>query len=131
MRITEIKTYIIAPSIERPRECKFMNRVGAWDSIQLTKYRTESIGTEPTWYHSATHQKVAEVSSEKEIQYFTQWYPGDCFEWLKDLVLSPEVYIDGKYVKIKDMSYEYDNKEYLFSFTLTVVPQWQENRIRR
>lgn len=127
MQLTEKKTFVITQSLDSPISCLFMNRFGVFEQIQLTKYKIEKLDTEVHYFGSVDHNKTRTVTTDKTLTYYTQWYSMDYFDWLKDLVLSPMIFIDGNYVMITNTKYEKDNTLQLFSIELNVLPQYSEN----
>jgi hypothetical protein len=130
MKVTNNQTYIMVPAIEAPITCTFYNRAGGWSSIQLTKYRDVQVKTEPEYFRTLDHERVAAVSSRKKITYYTQWLDSSYYEYMNDLLHSPYIYINGKYVKVLDHSHKYDSLADLYQFELEVAPKYEENKIK-
>lgn len=124
------KTFIVADNLLNPQEVTFLNRAGGWDSLQFTRNIREEMKTDVVSYRNATAERVSGVSAKSNITIYSPWLPNKAHDWLRDLVLSPVVLLDGKYVKLQDTTHKYDSTEDVFSLELTVSPEYEQNSIR-
>ena len=86
--------------------------------------------TDVVSYRNATAERVSSVTAKSNITIYSTWLPNKAHDWLKDLVLSPVVLLDGKYVKLQDTTHKYDSTEDVFSLELTLSPEYEQNSIR-
>ncbi|MFD2717899.1 hypothetical protein ACFST9_04185 [Hymenobacter monticola] len=124
------RTFLVADNLLEPQEVTFLNRAGGWDSLQFTRNIREEMKTDVISYRNATAERVSGVSAKSNITIYSTWLPNKAHDWLRDLVLSPVVLLDGKYVKLQDTTHKYDSTEDVFSLELTVSPEYEQNSIR-
>ena len=131
MKLTEVKTFFIAEKkLAAPHVLKFMNRLGSWDTMQLTRYRSTNIKTTANTFDCDDVEKISSIDSRKTYTYYTQDMVAGNFDWLTDLMLSPVVLIDNSYVKLTDSPYQIDGLDDLIQFELTVTPLREEIGIK-
>ncbi|TXK36790.1 hypothetical protein FVR03_16745 [Pontibacter qinzhouensis] len=130
MRITNFKTYTVAEPLQDPVEISFMNQKGSFDTVQFTKYKDTEYSFKTSLYGSNGANKAYAVSSTQTVTYYSPYLDEATYRWLiVDLLHSPAIYIDGKYVKKVDHSEKYENSQDLYTIELTVSPEYEQNYI--
>ena len=129
MIVTEFRKITFTPALRTPVKVKFLTRRGTIDEVLFTRFKDWDMKTKPSLYGSNNTEKVYEVNSTSTTTYYSTWYTENELEWMKDLMLSPHVTVDGKYVKVNGSTYSFDNEKRLFAVELEVSPLYEENKI--
>ena len=127
---TLTKEIAVDSVIASPVTAQFMNRLGGWDALQLRKDTETDIKTKVSSFTPMFGSKVYQVDTTSTITYHSNWLTVSEYQWLKDMMVSPAVYIDGNYVSLKDESFKLDTMLGLFALDITVVPAYEENTIK-
>jgi hypothetical protein len=127
---TNTKEIAVDSVIASPIAAQFMNRLGGWDALQLRKDTETDIKTDVSSFTPMYGSKVYQVNSKSATTYHSNWLTAIEYQWLKDMMLSPAVYIDNNYVSLKDESFKLDTMLGLFALDITVAPAYEENTIK-
>ncbi|WP_066834911.1 hypothetical protein [Rufibacter ruber] len=130
MKITNTKTYNVAESLPNPVEIQFMNLKGSFDIVQFTRYKDSELKFKANLFGAFGADRVSSVSSSRTETYYSTYLDEATYHWLvNDLLHSPVVRINGRYVRISDQSVKYDNLQKLYTIELTVSPEFEKNHI--
>ncbi|MDO7874322.1 hypothetical protein Q5H93_06225 [Hymenobacter sp. ASUV-10] len=126
--LTVARTFLMRTApLRQPLEVRFVNRRGGWDALSFTRSREGQLKTKPVLYNSLRGERVLRFDADSEETLFTPWLPASHEPWLRDLLLSPYVTVDGAYVKLKAHTLNRNNDDDLVSLTLTYQPEYDEN----
>ncbi|WP_216689021.1 hypothetical protein [Hymenobacter siberiensis] len=128
--MTSGRTFTVGEDVQLPVEVTFMNRLGGWDTLSFRRDRNTDIKTKSSVFTTGYGARTFQVDSTTSTTYNSGWLTQVEYTWLKDLMLSPAVYIDGEYVRTQDTTYKFDSSLGLFSMEITVSPDAEENSIR-
>lgn len=128
--ITQARTFKVGEDIQQPVEVLFMNRLGGWDAIQFRRDRQTDIKTKANTFSNGFGSRVYQVDTSTSITYNSGWLTSAEHQWLKDLMVSPAIYLDGAYHRQADTTYKIDTNLGLFTIELTVAPDYEENTIQ-
>ena len=128
--MTSGRTFTVGEDVQLPVEVTFMNRLGGWDTLSFRRDRNTDIKTRSSVFTTGYGTRTFQVDSTTSTTYNSGWLTQSEYTWLKDLMLSPAVYIDGEYVRSADATYKFDSSLGLFSMEITVSPDAEENSIR-
>lgn len=131
--LTEIvrsRTFRVSKDIPYPNRVMFMNRLGGWDSIQVRRDTDTSIKFKSSSFQNTYGSRNYYVDASTSITYYSSYLTQAEFAWLKDLKLSPVIYLNGDYVLQQDGDFKLDTSVGLFNYELTIAPQQDENAIR-
>lgn len=129
MIITEVRKIVITDYLRDPVRIGFLTRKGAMDEVLFTKYIDQELNTKPQFYGSGNTERTFAINSTSRNVYYSPWFAERDFAWMKELMLSPYVTVNGKYVRVLDNNYKFDNQSRLFMVELEVSPEFEENSI--
>ena len=130
MKITQTRSFQVATALHQPVEVLFLNRMGGWCTLQLTKFRTSGLDTERHTYATSQRQRTFKVEATDKVTYYSPYLSPSDYDWLRDLALSPFVMVGGAYVNVIELKgFELDNFNDIWSFEMTVSPEREENKI--
>lgn len=124
------KEITVDSPIQQPIPAQFMNRLGGWDAIQLRKENEVEIKTKINSFTPYLSSRVYQVDSTTSTTYHSNWLTAAEYSWLKDMMVSPAVYINNRYVSLKDESFKLDSMLGLFALDIIVAPDNEENTIK-
>jgi hypothetical protein len=129
MKITETKTFSLTPKLKNAVRITFINRRGGTDCTLFTRHFNSEVKTKGQPYFSGNTQKNYTIESEKTETYHSTWLTEPEYTWLQDLMVSPDVTINGKPVRVLDSSYKYDSVDRLWVVELIVQNIYSQNKI--
>jgi hypothetical protein len=116
--------------IQLPIECQFMNRYGGWDAIQFRKDTETEIKTKPNTFSYYLSNRVYQVDTTTSVTYHSSFLTPSEYSWLKDLMVSPAVYVNNEYVSTTPESFKLDTSLGLTTLDFTVTPANEINTIK-
>lgn len=129
MKITKTKTFTLTPELREPVKIQYLNRKGVVESVQFTKFQDEELKTKTNLYNAAGLEYAYTIDSNTTNTYYSPYLTKEGFDWLKDLLLSPFVLVNSKYVKVLDKTYKLDALQQLYTIELDCAPLYEENKI--
>ncbi|MBF9237453.1 hypothetical protein I2I05_08585 [Hymenobacter sp. BT683] len=129
-RLSDTLEITVEDDVDQPVTVLFMNRKGTWDSLHFNRDTDTTIKLKSLAFANGYGQRTYQVSTDTTLTYYSGWLTADEYEWLKDLMTSPVLYINGSYYRQEDATFEKTTRLGLFTIELNVKPANEENTIK-
>lgn len=128
--ITQSREFKITDEIQQPLDVLFMNRLGAWDTLQFRREHQTEIKTKSNVFSNGFGARVYQVEADTSITINSCWLTKGEHQWLKDLMFTPGLYLNNEYHRQDNTSYKFDSQLGLFTIEVSVSPDYEENTIK-